>query len=125
MDEEQKPATSQIEALAEIFRTQLIGCLEEAAQGRTGLFGASVNAGDDQLEWLAAERLRELAQALQSVYAQNEERFALGEEFLDLCTMHGEYNPGERKLARSFLERIESGAVGTPTEPPPPWQVSS
>ena len=38
------------------------------------------------------------------------------DEFLDLCTMHGESHPGERKLARMFLERIERGEVGAPTE---------
>jgi hypothetical protein len=30
--------------------------------------------------------------------------------------MHGEFHPGERKLAREFLARIERGEVGTPTE---------
>jgi hypothetical protein len=30
--------------------------------------------------------------------------------------MHGESHPGERRLARLFLERIERGDVGTPTE---------
>jgi hypothetical protein len=28
-----------------------------------------------------------------------------------LCSIHGESNPGERKLARAFLERIEKGEV--------------
>ena len=48
--------------------------------------------------------------------AQHEERNALCDEFLDLCTIHGESHPGERKLARAFLERIERGEVGAPTE---------
>ena len=59
--------------------------------------------------------------ALQGVFAQNEERCALAEEFLDLCSMHGESNPGERKLARVFLDRIESGKVGSPTQEEHPW----
>ena len=54
--------------------------------------------------------------ALQQLFAQQEERNALCDEFLDLCTMHGESNPGERRLARSFLDRIERGDVGTPTQ---------
>jgi hypothetical protein len=65
--------------------------------------------------------LRELAVALQSIFAQQEERNALCDEFLDLCSMHGEYHPGERKLARSLLERIERGEVGSPTEEKKPW----
>ena len=58
----------------------------------------------------------ELAVALQSVFAQQEQRNALCDEFLDLCSIHGESHPGERKLARTFLERIERGEVGAPTE---------
>jgi len=51
-----------------------------------------------------------------------EERNALCDEFLDLCTIHGESHPGERRLARAFLERIERGEVGTSTqEERKPW----
>ncbi len=72
--------------------------------------------------WPEAARLRELAIALQGVFAQQEQRNALCDEFLDLCTIHGESHPGERKLARAFLERIERGDVGTPTqEERKPW----
>ncbi len=31
--------------------------------------------------------------------------------------MHGESHPGEPRLARQFLARIERGEVGEPTEP--------
>jgi hypothetical protein len=61
-------------------------------------------------------RLRELALALQGIAAQQEERNALCDEFLDLCSIHGESNPGERKLARAFLARIENGEVGKQPE---------
>jgi hypothetical protein len=71
---------------------------------------------DEGGAWPEAARLRELAVALQAVFAQLEERNALCDEFLDLCTIHGESHPGERKLARAFLERIERGEVGTPTQ---------
>ena len=71
---------------------------------------------DEEIFWPEAERLRELALALQGVLAQQEERNALCDEFLDLCSMHGECNPGERKLARAFLERIERGEVGAQPE---------
>jgi hypothetical protein len=54
--------------------------------------------------------------ALQNVLTQQDERNALCDEFLDLCTMHGESHPGERKLARMFLERIERGEVGPPNK---------
>ena len=46
----------------------------------------------------------------------------LCDEFLDLCTIHGENDPGEPRLARTFLARIEKGEVGMPTEPE--WKPS-
>ncbi len=103
-----------LEGLSRAFSDQLLACLDECARGRKGLF--SSNALDDEELWPEAERLRELALALPEVFAQHGERNALCDEFLDLCSMHGEYHPGERKLAREFLARIERGEVGTPTE---------
>jgi hypothetical protein len=119
MDARDEMEPSQLEQLARAFSEQMIACLEECARGRKGLFSDPVNLDEGEEGWPEAVRLRELALALQGVFAQQEERNALCDEFLDLCTMHGEYHPGERKLARSFLERIERGQVGTPTEERP------
>ena len=105
----------QLEMLSRVFSEQLLACLDECARGRTGLFSQLIDEEDEKY-WPEAARLRELAVALQGVLAQHEERNALCDEFLDLCTIHGESHPGERKLARAFLERIERGDVGTPTE---------
>ena len=104
----------QFAPLVNAFREQLMACLEECAHGRRGLFSDVSYAGGE--EWPEAERLRELAAALQAILNQSEERNALADEFLDLCTMHGESNPGEPRLAREFLSRIERGEVGTPTQ---------
>jgi hypothetical protein len=101
--------------LVAAFREQLLACLEECAHGRHGLFAEAVGMGEED-GWPEAARLRELAGALQAILAQTGESNALCEEFLDLCTMHGESNPGEARLARTFLKRIESGEVGTPTQ---------
>jgi hypothetical protein len=113
MDPRSRIEGRQTEALEQAFCEQLMACLDECARGRRGLF-SSVELLEDGEEsaWPEAERLRELALALQSVLAQLEERNALCDEFLDLCSMHGESHPGERKLARAFLERIERGEVG-------------
>jgi len=54
--------------------------------------------------------------------ARLQERDALCDEFLDLCTIHGEYDPGEPRLAREFLKRIERGDVGTPTQSEESWR---
>jgi hypothetical protein len=113
--------SSVLDPLARAFSEQLLACLDECARGRKGLFSEAIS-DDEESAWPEAERLRELAIALQGVFAQQEQRNALCDEFLDLCTIHGESHPGERKLARTFLERIERGDVGTPTqEERKPW----
>jgi hypothetical protein len=114
--------SDQIEALTGAFRDQLVALLEECARGRRGLFSEYEHLGGEETGWPEAVRLRELAAALQAILAQDGERNALCDEFLDLCTMHGESHPGEARLARTFLARIEKGEVGTPTEPEwKPW----
>jgi hypothetical protein len=113
-DDEREP--DPLQALAQTFCDQLMACLDECARGRKGLFSDVSLLGDDAEDWPEAARLRELAMALQSVFAQQEQKNALCDEFLDLCSIHGESHPGERKLARTFLERIERGDVGAPTE---------
>jgi hypothetical protein len=124
MDPRDELEPDQLEMLAQAFREQLLACLEECARGRRGLFsGYEILGGDtDDRAWLEAERLRELALALQGVFSQQERQNPLCEEFLDLCTIHGESDPGEPKLARAFLDRIEKGEVGTKlAEEKRPW----
>ena len=118
MDPQNEIESDQLHALSRVFSDQLIACLEECAQGRRGLFSDLELTGEDECDrsWPEAARLRELALALQSIFSQNEMRNALCDEFLDLCSMHGESHPGESRLARTFLARIEGGQVGTPTE---------
>jgi len=117
MDPRDEIDPEQIDALNRAFGEQLLACLDECARGRRGLFSELIDE-EDEKSWPEAERLRELAVALQSVLALQQQRNALCDEFLDLCTIHGESHPGERKLARSLLERIERGEVGAPTEKP-------
>ena len=115
MDPRDEIEPGDLEPLARAFSDQLMACLDECARGRKGLFGESIGDEDEE-PWPEAIRLRELAIVLQGIFAQQEQRNALCDEFLDLCTMHGESHPGERKLARAFLERIERGEVGAPTQ---------
>jgi hypothetical protein len=106
--------------LVAAFHEQLKACLEECAHGRRGLFSDVSFSGGE--EWPEGTRLRELGGALQSILSQSGERNALVDEFLDLCTIHGENDPGEPRLAREFLKRIERGEVGTPTvKEQKPW----
>jgi hypothetical protein len=119
MDPRDQIDPEELDALARVFSEQLLACLDECARGRSGLFSESIT--EEEQSWPEASRLRELAVALQSIFAQQEDRNALADEFVDLCTMHGESHPGERRLARTFLERIERGEVGAPTQEKRPW----
>lgn len=111
----------QLDSLSRAFSDQLMACLDECARGRHGLFAESIEEEEGK-SWPEAAQLRQLALALQAVFAQQGERNALCDEFLDLCSMHGEYHPGERRLARALLERIERGEVGSQgTEGRKPW----
>jgi len=114
MDPRDEMEHEQFDALTGAFRDQLLACLEECAHGRRGLFAEAAASGPEA--WPEAARLRELAIALQGIFAQRDERNVLCDEFLDLCTIHGESDPGERKLARAFLDRIEKGQVGMQTD---------
>jgi hypothetical protein len=117
MDPRDELAPDQLEVLSQAFSDQLMACLEECAHGRRGLFSdLELTPEHHDRTWPEAARLRELALALQNVFAQQEQRNALCDEFLDLCSMHGESHPGEPRLARMFLDRIERGEVGSPTE---------
>jgi hypothetical protein len=100
----------QFAMLSQAFRDQLLACLEECARGRWGLFSDFEHLGNDVSKyqsWPEAARLRELAFALQAILAQADETNPLCDQFLDLCSIHGESNPGEPGLARAFLSEIE------------------
>jgi hypothetical protein len=114
MNAEDETQTNQLQVLSSAFRDQLIACLEEATRGRNGLFSDVDLLAENGAEagWPEAARLRELAMALQNVFSQQEEQNPLIDEFLDLCSMHGESHPGERRLAQAFLKRIEKDEVG-------------
>ena len=122
MDPRDEVDPGELDPLAQAFCEQLLACLDECARGRKGLFSDVALLDDEDESWPEAARLRELALALQGVFAQQEKQNALCDEFLDLCSMHGESHPGERKLARAFLERIERGEVGVQAqEERKPW----
>jgi hypothetical protein len=119
MDPRDAMEPDEIGSLSRVFSEQLLTLLDACARGRHGLFSDPIDLDDGEKSWPEAARLRELAVALQNLLAQQGENNALCDEFLDLCSMHGESHPGERRLARMFLERIERGEVGSPTQEKP------
>jgi hypothetical protein len=110
------PERPDLTPLLAAFRDQLLACLAECAAGRRGLFASSDHLGEASPHgpWPEAEQLRQLAFALQAIQAQDGEPNQLVEQFLDLCSIHGESDPGEPKLARAFLTEIENQATNKP-----------
>jgi hypothetical protein len=112
MDEQEgdeRVGSEELQPLVQAFREQLLACLEECAAGRVGLFSDREHLSEKVTEyraWPEAARLRELAFALQSILAQSGESDLLCDQFLDLCSIHGENDPGEPRLARAFLNEI-------------------
>ncbi|HVC47880.1 MAG TPA: hypothetical protein VND90_11585 [Terracidiphilus sp.] len=123
MDPRDMIGPDELETLSKVFAEQLLACLQECARGRRGLFSdlEMTADGDGGHAWPEAARLRELAVALQAISHQAGEANALCDEFLELCTIHGEAHPGEPRLAREFLARIERGEVGGSMEERRPW----
>ena len=109
MSFQERGEPEQLEPLKQAFRDQLLACLEECAAGRWGLFSDYEHIREEAAKhraWPEAARLRELAFALQSILAQSGEFDPLCDQFFDLCSIHGENDPGEPKLARAFLNEI-------------------
>jgi hypothetical protein len=100
-----------LESLEREFCVLLAKCLEECGRGRWGLFGTFDYLGADKRywNWPEADLLREIATEIQAILSESGQRNALCAEFLELCRNHGQNDPGEPKLARAFLERLEEG----------------
>lgn len=104
----------ELDELEREFDELLIPCLQQSAQGRWGLFGAydrvkQQNSGMARwLSWPEADRLRELAAAILNSKTEFGADHWSCEEFLRLCSLHGANDPGEPKLAASFLKQIEA-----------------
>jgi hypothetical protein len=113
MKKRDKIRARELEAMEQEFQELLIPCLQTCAEGRWGLFGA-YDAVPGFENWLpGGNRLRELAKSIQAIRRESGEHSELCEEFLSLCTFHKPNDPGEPKLAKAFLERIESRHTAT------------
>lgn len=116
-----KRARIRARQLAELdteFRELLIPCLHQCAGGRCGLFEAYDRFPEIKqwLNWHEAERMHDVAVSIRSMLVESGERNELVEEFLRRCTFHGPNDPGEPKLAKVFLEHIESRRTGVEEE---------
>jgi len=91
------------------FKSLLLACLRECAQGRYGLFGQNdhVDVARKYLNWPQADRLKELAHEIKSFRLDFGQPNQTCERYLQLCSLRGANVPGEPKLAIAFLNDIE------------------
>jgi hypothetical protein len=108
--------------LEQEFHQLLIPCLQQCAQGRWGLFGIydrvkQQNPGLAQaLTWPEADRLKELAVVIGNLKCEFGANDWMCEEFHRISASHGANDPGEPKLAASFLKQIEERQATPHTE---------
>jgi hypothetical protein len=88
------------------FKSLLLECLRECAQGHWGLFGQNDHVDPPVYKWPEAKRLKELAHEIESLRLAFGQPNPLCERFLQLCSLRGSNAPGEPKLAAIFLDEI-------------------
>jgi hypothetical protein len=99
------PKEQRLEAMEEEFKSLLIPCLKECADGRWGLFKQNRHPEADlALQWAEADRLKELTEEIQTIRAEFGGPNPMCERFLQCCAERGENLPGEPKRAKKFLK---------------------
>jgi hypothetical protein len=109
MTKSQKIRETRLAEIESEFRSLLIPCLRECAQGRWGLFGQNdhVDHYEQYWGWPEAKRLKNLAQEIKSQRLEFGKADETCERFLSLCLLRGSNVPGEPKLAAELLAEID------------------
>lgn len=98
------------------FRSLLVPCLEECANGRWGLFGQNeqVDPEGRYWGWPEATRLKELAAEIVTFRTWFGEENQECRRLLELCSLRGSNVPGEPRLAAEFLAELKPAARAVP-----------
>jgi hypothetical protein len=109
MAKHSKVQQRKLDAIESEFKSMLLECLRECAQGHWGLFGQNdhVDPEGKYRNWPEAERLRELAHEIKTLRLDFGQPNQTSERFLQLCSLRGPNVPGEPKLAAMFLDELE------------------
>jgi hypothetical protein len=107
----------ELNALEIEFRSLLLSCLQESANGRWGLFGQNDRLADSQwLSWPEAARLQEVARRIKSLRSGFGVRNEVCERFLYFCSLRGTNVPGEPNLAQKFIAELTREQTVLPRE---------
>jgi hypothetical protein len=90
------------------FEPLLLSCLQQAANGRYGLFGQNDHLDPEHQywNWPEAERAVELAEEIRTLRSEVGESNNLAERLLFYRSLRGSNVPGEPKLAKEFLGEL-------------------
>jgi hypothetical protein len=96
---------SQLEAE---FEPLLLSCLQQAANGRYGLFGQNDHLDPERRywNWPEARRVVEMAEDIRALRSEAGEMNNLAERLLHFRSLRGSNVPGEPKLAKQFLREL-------------------
>ena len=110
MTKHQKIQERRLIQLESEFRSLLLSCLQECAQGRWGLFGQNDHADPEgrYWGWPEAKRLRNLAEEIRSLRNEFGETNETCERFIQLCSLRGANVLGEPTLASDFLASLKN-----------------
>lgn len=102
----------QLDEIESDFDVLLIAVLKQCADGQWGLFGQNDGFGGSKyLHWAEAEALKNRAKQIRMLREEFGVPNPLVERLLHYCSLRGANVPGEPKLAKAFLEEIQSGRL--------------
>ena len=90
------------------FKPLLISCLQQAANGRYGLFGQNDHLDSEHRywNWPEARRVVEMAEEIRALCSEAGELNSLAERLLHFRSLRGQNVPGEPNLANEFLQEL-------------------
>jgi hypothetical protein len=90
------------------FEPLLLSCLQQAANGRYGLFGQNDHLDPERRywNWPEARRVVEMAEEIRALRSEAGEVNNLAERLLHFRSLRGSNVPGEPKLAKQFLREL-------------------
>jgi hypothetical protein len=108
MTRDSKVRHDRLSQLETEFEPLLIECLQQAANGRYGLFGQNDHLDPEQRywNWPEARRVVEMAEAIRALRSEAGELNNLAERLLYFRSLRGSNVPGEPKLAKEFLREL-------------------
>jgi len=90
------------------FEPLLLSCLQQAANGRYGLFGQNdhLDSEHQYWNWPEARRAVEMAEEIRALRSEAGQLNILAERLFHFRSLGGSNVPGEPKLAKAFLREL-------------------